>query len=41
MKKADIRSIIVKKFRPTPSKEKVGEREIILQRDFSTEMINE
>ena len=41
MKKADIKSIIVKKFRPTPSKEKVVERENILQRDFSTEVINE
>ena len=41
MKNADIRSIIVKKFRPEPSKEKVVERENILQRDFSTEMINE
>jgi len=41
MKKADIRSITVKKFRPTPSKEKVIERENILQRDFSTETINE
>lgn len=41
MKKADIRSIIVKKFHPTPSKEKVVERENILQRDFSTKMINE
>jgi len=37
MKKADIRSITVKKFRPTPSKEKVVERENILQRDFSTQ----
>src|SRR5690625_5279645 len=41
MKKANIRSIIVKKFRPTSSKEKVVERENILQRDFSTETINE
>src|SRR5699024_2262560 len=41
MKKANIRSITVKKFRPTPSKEKVIERENILQRDFSTETINE
>ena len=41
MKKADIKSITVKKFRPTPSKEKVVERENILQRDFSTHTINE
>src|SRR5699024_4942175 len=41
MKKANIRSIIVKKFRPTSSKEKVVERENLLQRDFSTETINE
>ena len=36
MRKANIQSIIVKKFRPTPSKEKIVERENILQRDFST-----
>ena len=41
MKKTNIRTIIVKKFRPTPSKEKVVERENILQRDFSTKTINE
>src|SRR5690625_6633923 len=41
MKKANIRSTTVKKFRPTSSKEKVVERENILQRDFSTETINE
>src|SRR5690625_2612574 len=41
MKKAGIRSITVKKFRPTPSKEKVVERENILERDFSTKTINE
>lgn len=41
MRKANIRSITVKKFRPTPSKEKVVERENILQRDFSTRTINE
>ena len=33
MKKVGIKSITVKKFRPTPSKEKVVERENILQRD--------
>ena len=41
MKKAAIQSITVKKFRPTPSKEKVTERENILDRDFSTKTINE
>lgn len=41
MKKAGIRSIIIKKFRPTPSKEKIVERENILKRDFSTTTINE
>jgi putative transposase len=41
MKKAGIQSIIVKKFRPAPSKEKVVERENILNRDFSTKSNNE
>lgn len=41
MSAAGIRSIIVKKFRPTPSKEKVVERENILKRDFTTTTINE
>ncbi len=41
MKKAGIQSIIVKKFRPTPSKENVVERDNILDRDFSTSKINE
>ena len=41
MKEAGIRSIVVKKFRPTPSKEKVVERDNLLDRDFSTETINE
>src|SRR5690625_1496937 len=41
MKKAGIKSITEKKFRPTPSKEKVVERENILQRDFSTKTMNE
>lgn len=41
MKAAGIRSITVKKFRPTPSKEKVVERENILKRDFSTTTSNE
>src|SRR5699024_10868930 len=41
MKKANIRSITAKKFRPTPSKEKIVERENILKRDFETTTINE
>lgn len=41
MRKEGIRSITIKKFRPTPSKEKVVERENILERDFSTTTINE
>ncbi|MCU9600882.1 IS3 family transposase [Pallidibacillus thermolactis] len=41
MKEAGIQSIIVKKFRPTPSKEKVEERENIINRDFSTTGINQ
>src|SRR5699024_10929897 len=41
MKKAGVRSIVVKKFRPTPSKEKVIERDNLLERDFSTKTINE
>ncbi len=41
MKKAGIQSIIVKKFRPTSSKEKVEERENIIKRDFSTTAINQ
>jgi len=41
MRKANIKSIIVKKFRPTQSKEKVVERENILQRDFTTNALNE
>nr|WP_157065250.1 IS3 family transposase [Amphibacillus sediminis] len=41
MKKANIKSITTKKFRPTPSKEKVVERENILERDFETKTINE
>lgn len=41
MKKAGIKSIIVKKFRPTSSKQKVIERENILEQDFSTQTINE
>lgn len=41
MKKAGIRSIVKKKFRPFPSTEKVLERENILNRDFSTSSINQ
>ena len=41
MKEAGIRSITKKKFRPTPSKENVVERENIIKRDFSTTTINE
>ena len=41
MKKANIRSITVKKFRAIPSKERVVERENILKRDFSTKTINQ
>src|SRR5690625_2268240 len=41
MKKADIRSIIVKKFRPIQSKTAIDERKNILNRDFTTKTINE
>lgn len=41
MKKENIRSIVTKKFKPTPSKEKVMERENILKRDFMTTTVNE
>src|SRR5690606_415766 len=41
MKETGIQSIIVKKFRPTPSKEKVEERKNIINRDFSTTGINQ
>ena len=41
MQKANIRSITQKKFRPTPSKENVVERENIVKQDFSTTTINE
>lgn len=39
MKKAGIRSIEKKKYRPPPLNEKVLERENILNRDFSTSSI--
>lgn len=41
MKNLGIRSIIVKKFRPTSSKSKVESRENVLKRDFSTSNINQ
>ncbi|MCT9853055.1 IS3 family transposase, partial [Priestia megaterium] len=41
MKKARIRSITKKKYRPYPSKEKVIQLDNLLKRDFSTRTINE
>ena len=41
MRKAGIKSITVKKFRPTASKQKVAERENIINRNFSTTTVNE
>ena len=41
MSKKGIRSIIKKKYRPYPSKEKVIQLENILKRDFTTETIKE
>nr|WP_205001934.1 IS3 family transposase [Scopulibacillus daqui] len=41
MKKAGIRSIISKKYRPYSSKQKVEEQENLLEQDFSTSSINE
>ncbi|MCG7317645.1 IS3 family transposase [Brevibacillus laterosporus] len=41
MKKADIRSITKKKFRPQSSKDKGMERPNILEQDFTTTSINE
>src|SRR5699024_8823663 len=41
MKKANIKSITTTKFRPTSSKEKIIERENVLERDFGTKTINE
>ena len=41
MNEEGIRSITTKKFRPTPSKEKVIERDNILKRDFNTTNINQ
>src|SRR5699024_12489680 len=41
MKKLDIQFITVKKFRPTPSKEKVVERDNLLQRYFRAQAKHE
>ena len=41
MRRLCIKSIIVKKYRPTSSKNKVIEKENILKRDFTTNTINE
>lgn len=41
MKKAEIRSIISKKFRPYSSNQKVKERGNLLEHDVSTHSINE
>ncbi|WP_454871082.1 IS3 family transposase [Priestia megaterium] len=41
MKKAGIRSVTKKKYRPYPSKEKVMQLDNLLKRDFSTQTINE
>ncbi|HEY8804589.1 MAG TPA: IS3 family transposase [Clostridium sp.] len=41
MKKLGIRSIIIKKYRPTSSKDKVVEKVNVIKRDFSTNTINE
>ncbi|WP_169911703.1 hypothetical protein [Clostridium oryzae] len=41
MKKLGIKSIIVKKYRPTSSKKKIEAQENVLKRDFSTTTINE
>jgi putative transposase len=41
MRKAEVRSIVKKKYKPYPSKEKIVERENLIRRDFSTKTINE
>jgi len=41
MKKLGIRSIIIKKYRPTSSKNKIVEQENLLKRDFTATTINE
>jgi len=41
MKKLGIKSLIVKKYRPTSSKNKIIEQENVLKRDFTTTTVNE
>lgn len=41
MRKLDIKSIIIKKYRPASSKGKIEEQENILKRDFNATTINE
>jgi len=41
MRKLGIKSIVVKKYRPYKSKNKVEEKENVLKRDFSTNTLNE
>jgi putative transposase len=41
MKKLGIKSIIIKKYRPTSSKKKIEEQENVLKRDFKANTINE
>lgn len=41
MRKAGIRSIVKRKYKPYPSREKVVERANLLKQDFSTNTINE
>ncbi|WP_419152883.1 IS3 family transposase [Aeribacillus alveayuensis] len=41
MKRAGIKSCIIKKFRPTPTRKPVEERENVLNQDFTTTTINE
>lgn len=41
MKKLGIKSVIVKKYRPTSSKKKIEVKENVLKRDFNTTTINE
>lgn len=40
MKKLGIKSIIIKKYRPTPSKKRIEEQENVLKRDFNATTIN-
>jgi len=41
MSKLGIKSIIIKKYRPTSSKKRIEDQENVLKRDFSTSTINE